>query len=78
MNTIREKGGNHLPTPPVSCPCPDDDPILAAPLKTSITTIQYIYILKSHSLPYLFQESICSHSSVLHLTPSYNEIVTNI
>jgi hypothetical protein len=39
---------------------------------------QYICILKSHSSSYLFQESICPHSSVPHFTPSYNEIVTSI
>ena len=43
-----------------------------------MATKQYICILKSHSSPYLFQEFICSHSSVPHFTPSYNEIVTSI
>jgi hypothetical protein len=75
INIVQEKGGNHLPVPPVGCPCPDDGPIPAAPPRTSTTTHQYICFLKSHSTPYLFQESICSHSSVPHFTPSHNKFV---
>jgi hypothetical protein len=78
INITREKGGNHLPAPLVGCPCPGDGLISATPPKTSMVTNQYICILKSHSSPYLFQEFICSHSSVPHFTPSYNEIVTSI
>jgi hypothetical protein len=75
---MKEEGENHLPVPPAGYPCPDDGPTPAAPSKTSTTINQYICILKSYSSPYLFQESICSHSSVPHFTTSYNKIVTNI
>jgi hypothetical protein len=78
INTMKEEGGNHLPAPPAGCPCHDDGPIPSTPPKTSMATNQYICILKPHSSLYLFQESICSHSSVPHFTPPYNEIVTNI
>ena len=72
-------GCYNLPALPASCPCPDDDSIKTAPPpKTSMVTNQYICIFESHSSPYLFQEFICSHSSVPHFTPSYNEIVTSI
>jgi len=76
---MKEEGEDHLPAPPTGYPCPDDGLIPAAPPKTLMATNHYyICILKSHSSPYLFQESICSHSSVRHFTPSYNEIVTSI
>jgi hypothetical protein len=75
---MKEEGENHLPVPPAGCPCLDDGRIPTAPPKTSKATNQYICILKSHSSLYLFQESICSRSSVPHFTPSYNEIVTSI
>jgi hypothetical protein len=29
-----DEGENHLPTPPVVCPCPVKDPILVAPPNT--------------------------------------------
>ena len=41
---MREGEGNHLPVPPTGCPCPDEGPIPAAPLKTSMTINQYIRI----------------------------------
>jgi hypothetical protein len=75
---MKKVGGSHLLAPHAGCPCPDDGLILAAPPKTSMVTNQYICIFESYSSPYLFQEFICSHSSVPHFTPSYNEIVTSI
>ena len=69
---MKKEGESHLPTPP------EDGLILIAPPKTSMVTNQYICIFESHSSPYLFQEFICSHSSVPHFTPSYNEIVASI
>ena len=35
---MKEEGENHLPVPPTGYPCPSDDPIPAAPLKTSRAT----------------------------------------
>jgi len=75
---MKKEGESHLPAPLAGCPCPDDGPIPTAPPKTSIITNQYICVFESHSSPYLFQEFICSHSSVPHFTPSYNKIVTSI
>jgi hypothetical protein len=75
---MKKEGESHLPAPLAGCPCPDDSPIPTAPPKTSIITNQYICVFESHSSPYLFQEFICSRSSVPHFTPSYNKIVTSI
>jgi hypothetical protein len=75
---MKKKGESHLPAPLAGCPCPDGGPIPTAQPKTSMVTNQYICIFESHSSPYLFQEFICSHSSVPKFTPSYNEIVTSI
>jgi hypothetical protein len=75
---MKEQGENYLHAPPAGCLRLDDGLIPAAPPKTSMATNRYICILKSHPSPYLFQDSICSHSSVPHFTLSYNEIVTSI
>jgi hypothetical protein len=76
INVIQEKGGNHLPVPPVGCLCPVECPIPFASSNTSLVTNQHICILKSHdSSPYIFQESTCSHSSVPHITQSHNAII---
>ena len=76
---MKEEGEDHLPATPTRCPCLDDGLNPAPPPKTSMATNHYyICILKSHSSPYLFQDSICSHSSVPHFTPSYNEVVISI
>ena len=75
---MKKEGASHLPAPPVGCSCLDDGPIPIAPLTTLMVINQYVCIFESHSSPHLFQEFICSHSSVPHFTPSYYEIVTNI
>jgi len=75
---MKKKGESHLPAPPAVCPCLNDGSIPTVPPKTLMVTNQYIYIFESHSSPYLFQGFICSHSSVSHFTPSYNEIVASI
>jgi hypothetical protein len=76
IQRMKKKGEIHLPAPPVGFSCLDDGPIPTAPPKTSIVTNQYICIFESPSSPHLFQEFICSHSSVPHFTPSYHKIVT--
>jgi hypothetical protein len=78
IQRMKKEGASHLPAPPVCCFCLDDGPILTAPPKTSMVTNQYIFIFESHSSPHLFQEFICSNSSVPHFTPSYHEIITSI
>jgi hypothetical protein len=78
IQRMKKEGASHLRAPPVGCSCLDDGPIPTAPPKTSMVTNQYICIFESHSSPHLCQEFICSHSSVLHFTPSYHEIVTSI
>jgi hypothetical protein len=78
IQRMKKEGTSHLPAPPVGCSCLDDGPIPTAPPKTSMVINQYICIFESHSSPHLFQEFICSHSSVSHFTPSYHEIVTSI
>jgi hypothetical protein len=78
VTTMKKEGESHLPTPPVGSSCLDDGPILTAPPKTSMVINQYICIFESHSSPYLFQEFICSHSSVPYFTPSCHEFITSI
>jgi hypothetical protein len=75
---MRKEGASHLPAPPAGYSGLDDDPISTAPLKTSMVINQYMGIFESHLSPHLFQEFICSHSSVPHFTSSYHEIVTSI
>jgi hypothetical protein len=75
---MKKEGESHIPAPPVGCSCLDEGPIPTAPPTTSMVTNQYICIFESHSSPNLFQEFICSHSSVPYFTPSYHEIVTSI
>jgi hypothetical protein len=78
IQRMKKKGASHLPAPLVGCSCLDDGPIPTAAPKTSMVTNKYICIFESHSSSHLFQEFICSHSSVSHFTPSYHEIVTSI
>jgi hypothetical protein len=78
IQRMKKEGESHLPAPPIGCSSLDDGLIPTAPPMTSMVTNKYIYIFESHSSPYLFQEFICSHSSVPHFTPSYHEIVTSI
>jgi hypothetical protein len=77
IQLMKKECASHLPAPPVGCSCLDDGPIPTAPPKTSMVINQYICIFESHSSPHLFQEFICSHSSISHFTPSYHEIVTS-
>jgi hypothetical protein len=78
IQRIKKEGASHLPAPSVGCSCLDDGPIPTTPPKTSMVTNQYICIFESLSSPHLFQEFICSHSSVPYFTPSYHEIVISI
>jgi len=78
IQRMKKEGASHLPAPPVGCSCLEDGPIPTAPPKTSMVINQYICIFESHSSPHLFQEFMCSHSSVPHFTPSDHEIVTSI
>ena len=78
IQCMKKEGESHPPAPLVGCSCLDDGPIPTAPPKTSMVTNQCICIFESHLSPYLFQEFICSHSSVPHVTTSYHEIVTSI
>jgi len=64
IQRMKKEGASHLPAPLAGCSFLDDGPIPTAPLKTSIVTNQYMCIFESHSSPHLFQEFICSHSSV--------------
>jgi len=48
---------------------------MVAPPNMSMVTNQHICILKTHSSPYLFQESICSHANVPHFTKSYMKLL---
>jgi hypothetical protein len=75
IQCMKEEGASH---PPTSYSGLDDGQIPTAPPKTSMVINQYIGIFESHSSPHLFQEFICSHSSVPHFTSSYHEIVTSI
>jgi hypothetical protein len=78
IQRMKKEGTSHLPAPYVGCSCLDDGPIPTAPPKTSMVINQNICIFESHSSLHLFQEFICSHSSVPHFTPSYHKIVTSI
>ena len=78
IQRMKEEGASHLPAPPAGCFGLDDGPIPTAPPKISMVTNQYMGIFESHLSPHLFQEFICSHSSVPHFTSSYHEIVTSI
>jgi hypothetical protein len=78
IQRMKKEGASQVPAPPTGCSCLDDGPILTAPPKTSMVTNKYMCIFESHSSPHLFQEFICSHSSVPHFTSSYHEIITSI
>jgi hypothetical protein len=78
IQRMKKEGVSHLPAPPAGCSCMDDGPIPTAPPKTSMVTNQYMCIFESNSSPHLFQEFICSLSSVPHFTSLYHEIVTSI